>query len=312
MYSSKRTRCLRGAVFSVIFTSLTPLHANDNTDSNKFVVKSGGASLNVFTHERPEGIDPAPFIYWVQHAADVVSDYYDGFPVNEAQVDLDFFNGGGTVGGSAYGDNGARVAVTVGSYSETGDLKHDWRLVHEMVHLALPQLPQKHHWLVEGLATYLESITRARAGDLDEAYIWRGFTKGMPNGLPLASEQGLDTSRRWGSTYWGGALFCLVADVRIREATDNTKSLRDAVIGIHHAGLDHRQHTSLSPLIEIADRATGTTVLHDLYLAAGSSRWNLDLDGLWRDLGVSSDGTDIVFDDSAPLTHIRRSITRVE
>src|ERR1700679_2270819 len=70
-----------------------------------------------------------------------------------------------------------------------------------------------------------DSRTDAEPQDLD-----------MPNGEPEASSTGLDRSQTWGSTYWGGAMFCLVADVRIREQTRNRKGLQDALRGIVTAG----------------------------------------------------------------------------
>ena len=35
------------------------------------------------------------------------------------------------------------------------DLRRDWVMVHEMVHLALPDMPERYAWLSEGLAVYI-------------------------------------------------------------------------------------------------------------------------------------------------------------
>ena len=42
----------------------------------------------------------------------------------------------------------------------------DWIITHEMVHLAFPSVAEKHHWIEEGLATYVEPVARARVGQL--------------------------------------------------------------------------------------------------------------------------------------------------
>lgn len=42
-------------------------------------------------------------------------------------------------------------------------------------------------------------------------------------GLPQANDRSLDRTHTWARTYWGGALYCLVADVGIREQTDNRR-----------------------------------------------------------------------------------------
>ena len=39
-------------------------------------------------------------------------------------------------------------------------------LTHEMVHLAFPSVDDKHHWIEEGIATYVEPIARIQAGNL--------------------------------------------------------------------------------------------------------------------------------------------------
>jgi hypothetical protein len=40
----------------------------------------------------------------------------------------------------------------------------------------------------------------------------------MPKGLPQAGDQGLDNTDTWGRKYWGGAMFCLMADIEIRRS----------------------------------------------------------------------------------------------
>ena len=62
------------------------------------------------------------------------------------------------------------------------------RLTHEMVHLALPSLPDPHHWLEEGLATYVEPIARARALILTPEQAWADLVNGLPQGQPEAGD----------------------------------------------------------------------------------------------------------------------------
>ena len=54
----------------------------------------------------------------------------------------------------------------------------------------------------------------------------------MPKGLPRAGEGGMDQSPSWGRTYWGGALYCLQADIAIREQTANRVGLQTALRAI--------------------------------------------------------------------------------
>jgi hypothetical protein len=70
--------------------------------------------------------------------------------------------------------------------------------------------------------------------------MWADLVRDMPKGLPEPGDQGLDNTHTWGRTYWGGALFCFLADIEIRKQTKNEKGLQDALRGILNAGGDIR------------------------------------------------------------------------
>jgi predicted metalloprotease with PDZ domain len=172
----------------------------------------------------------------------------------------------------------------------------------------VPTVARKHRWLEEGLATYLEPVVRARGGRLPPAEAWGILLDGLPRALPQAPAPGLDQSRTWASTYWGGALFAFLADVSIRERTRNGKGLRDALRGIQAAGGSIAVRWPLERVLEEGDAATGTTALRDLH-ARMSRRIEVDLPDLWKRLGVSRRGGAVALDDAAPLARVRRGIT---
>ena len=109
-------------------------------------------------------------------------------------------------------------------------------MTHELVHTAFPDVEEEQHWIEEGIATYVEPIARVQTGELTAQKIWADMARDMPQGEPKALDQGLDHTHTWGRTYWGGALFCLAAEVRIRQASGNRKGLRDALRAIQKAG----------------------------------------------------------------------------
>jgi predicted metalloprotease with PDZ domain len=197
--------------------------------------------------------------------------------------------------------------LPVGERTNREKLADDWVLVHEMVHLGFPSLDRRHLWLEEGLATYIEPIARARVGKLKVETVWKGLLRGLPNGLPQAGDQGLDETHTWGRTYWGGALFCLLADLEIRERTKNGKSLDDALRAVVAEGGTIAVRWEIARVLEVADKATGVTVLRELYDKMAHAPYPVDLAKLWKRLGVRQDGA---FDDTAPLAAVRRSITQ--
>jgi hypothetical protein len=207
--------------------------------------------------------------------------------------------------------SGASIILNVGRAMQAEDVKDDWVLTHELTHLAFPTLLREYGWLEEGLATYIEPIARARIGALPPDEVWRGLVLGLPKGLPAPGDEGLDGTQAWGRTYWGGALFCLLADIGIREATNNAKSLDDALRGILVAGGNDAVRWDMPRALEAGDRATGAHVLVDLHAQMGLHRVEVDLPALWQKLGVRyrGRGRPLVLYDGAPLAQYRRAIT---
>jgi hypothetical protein len=241
--------------------------------------------------------------------ATAVRTYYERFPVGHLRIRIEAGEGRGAQSGTTYAHDGALIRMGVGRYSDSADLKRDWIIIHEMVHLAMPELPDQHAWLEEGLATYVEPVARVQAGQLTAETIWRDMLRDMPKGLPGAGDRGLDNTHTWGRTYWGGALFYLLADVRIRERTGNRAGLEDALRAIVAGGGSIEVGWEVRRTLAMGDRATGTDVLTQLYDEMRSTPVTPDLARLWQRLGVRLSGNGVVFDDAAPLAAIRRAIT---
>ena len=160
----------------------------------------------------------------------------------------------------------------------------------------------------EGLATYVEPIARVQAGELKPQQIWRDMVRDMHKGEPAEGDRGLDNTHTWGRTYWGGALFCLAADVEIRRQTGNKKGLQDALRAIVAAGgtIDHEW--PLDKALAIGDKATGTRVLSEQYAKWKDAPVTVDLEKLWTELGIRRNGDAVEFVDDAPLAKIRVAI----
>ena len=217
----------------------------------------------------------------------------------------------GVHSGVTYPDDDGYTHISVGADTSVAQLNDDWMLTHEMIHLAFPSMKRRHHWIEEGISVYVEPIARVQAGQLSAERMWHDVVRDMPQGEPESDDHGLDQTHTWGRTYWGGAMFCLVADVRIRQQTKNQKGLQDALRGILNAGGTINEDWEIERAFAVGDKATGTTVLTDLYREMADKPSPVDLPAMWKQLGISQESSGAVkFDPHAPLAEVRVGITR--
>jgi hypothetical protein len=248
-------------------------------------------------------------LHWVKMAAESVSTYYGRFPVPHLLLRVTPFDGTGVRHGETWGRSGGLISIHVGTQTSAKDFADDWMLTHEMIHLAFPSMADNHHWIEEGISVYVEPIARIQAGHLTAIQMWSDLIRDMPKGLPQEGDKGIDHTHTWGRTYWGGALFAFVADVEIRKQTQNKKGLEDALRAILNAGGNINEDWDLEKALRIGDQAVGVEVLMPLYEKWKDQPVNVDLPGLWNQLGISRDSQSVHLDDTASLAAIRRSIT---
>jgi hypothetical protein len=245
---------------------------------------------------------------WVSGAIGAVAGYYGRPPISRALLLL-LPTGGHGVGLSlTLGNGGAGVIAPVGQRSTAAELEGGWELIHELLHVSFPNLPREQRWFKEGMATYVEPILRARRGLITPEQAYGRLFRRMAYGLPGPFDRGLDRTPTWGRIYWGGALFCLLADVEIRTRTHNRRSLDDALRGISAEGGNVSVRWDVTQTIAVGDAATGVPVLAELYARMGQAPAEVDLEGLWKQLGVAEKGGSVVFDDTAKLAWVRRGI----
>ena len=199
--------------------------------------------------------------------------------------------------------------MVVGQHCTGTQLENDWTMTHEFLHLGFPSMPHEHNWIEEGIAVYAEPIARAQIGAMTEQQVWSGMVRDMPQGQPAAGDRGLDITHTWGRTYWGGAIFCLLADVQIRERTSNRAGLQQALRGILGAGGNIEYDWSIEDAFAAGDAAVKVPVLTELYNQMKDKAVTADLDGLWKRLGVEVGRGGVIFQADAPLAAIRRKIT---
>ena len=245
-------------------------------------------------------------IDWVKRTAEAEVNYWHGFTAPQLLLGLVPTSTKRGVGfGRTEAAGGATVMVEIGADVDQRRLFNDWVLVHELIHTAMPYVRGRATWFMEGAATYIEPIIRARAGWKTEEVVWKEWVDNMPQGMGVFAKGLSNASGR--ENYWSGALFMLMADLGIRRDTKGEKGLEDCLGGTMWNGEGSR-NVRLQDYVAACDRMTGTTVMSrllDKYYATGGP---MDLARFWRDLGVSEVGGRIVLDDSAPMAQWRKMI----
>src|SRR4029078_6130168 len=248
----------------------------------------------------------ADLVDWVNRTAMAEANFWDGVPAPGLLITAVPRPGMARVGfGRVVPGGGATMALEIGSQTERAGLYRDWVLADEFIHTAMPFVTGRASWLMEGTATWLEPIIRARAGWKPESEVWREWISEMPRGL-RGLERGGSSSRF--SVYWSGALVMLMTDLDVRRASGGKIGLEDCLRGVLQDGVRAYDRWSTGRYIGRCDALMGGQHLAEnveRYVNQGRS---FDLAGLWRDLGVSLQDGQVRFDDSAPLAALRRTL----
>lgn len=294
------------AFFSPILFLFCANAAKADDVTSTLVVGSSRIDVTIDNSQAP--ISQPDVMKWVQNAAESVTAYYGRFPVPHLTLRVISFDGSGVQHGMTWPREGGLIRIRVGSKTSPADFADDWMLTHEMIHLAFPCMADEHHWIEEGLSVYVEPIARIRAGHWTALQMWRDLVRDMPKGQPQEGDEGLDHTHTWGRTYWGGALFAFVADVRIRKQTKNKKGLEDALRGILEAGGDIREDWDIGKALKTGDQAVGVDILENLYSAWKDKPVQVDLSAMWKELGVGGFGGRLTLNEDAPLSGVRRAL----
>ncbi len=296
----------RVIVLALSLCLFLPSIASAEEPASEEVLQIGNATIHI--HLAADLPLPHPIVLeWVRRAAVAVTNYLGRYPVKELSLNIAPGGHGAVSDGVTHGAQNIRVRL--GRRAKAADLDGDWVLTHEMFHLAFPTLNDRYLWMMEGLSDYLEPVARGRVGQLTPEEVWREFVEGLPRGLPEEGDRGLDDTSNRERIYWGGNLYWLLADVRIREKTNNRYSVDDAIRAILDDGGNGDANWSLERVLKVGDKATQTTVLKDLHEELGPKPGAVDLDALWKLLGVKYNRGAITFDHTAPDASVRIAIT---
>src|ERR1700688_18309 len=133
------------------------------TGSKATTIMTPGGRIDVFVSGEGGAVTREDLNGWVSAASKSVSSYFGRYPVPHVEVRITTTEGRGIRHGRTFGSP-TRITVSIGRETTVADLKRDWIMTHEMVHLAFPSVPERHHWIEEGTATYVEPVARVQAG----------------------------------------------------------------------------------------------------------------------------------------------------
>jgi hypothetical protein len=226
---------------------------------------------------------------WVERSARAVADFYGGFPAERGMLAIVPMPTRRVGFGQVMAGGGVSIMLQVGTDVTREALSDDWVLVHELSHIGMPFLFDRGQWLMEGMATYVEPLIRARAGLRTPEWAWHELQAGMPRG----------------GIYWGGAATLLAADLAMRKATGGQRGfehcLRAVLWRYGNASLRWR----VQQFVEACDAAIGAPVLAEF-----AGQREVDLPVIWRELGVEPAGEGVRLRDDAPGAKWRDAILR--
>lgn len=291
-----------------------PTQSSINQDSRQ-IISVGNSQFFFTVAAGPLSVSKADLALYVRDAARAVAAYYGTFPVRKTMIKfIPSDDDGIGLGTSTYNDEDdyGVVEINVGENTSRRDLRSSWTLTHELMHLGFPVVSHHKRWLSEGIATYAEPIGRMRIGNLSPEEVWGDLLDNLPKGLPRQGDGGLRSARNFDRIYWGGALYCLLADVEIRRRTNNRLGLEDALRSIAKQGGTAASDWDAEDAVAAGDKGLGISVLQPLYTKMGEQPISIDVPLYMRKLGVIKSGGAITFDDRAPLAAIRRAIDGTE
>jgi hypothetical protein len=297
-------------------------------DIRRRAVPVGGARLDLAILGAPLAMGDDGIATFVGESASCVAAVLGRFPVDATVFIVPVPDASSVVFGRVMSLAGASVVLLVGDGTPLASAHGEWVVVHELFHLGTPSFVGEGHWLEEGLATYYEPVARARAGWMTEAALWTHFAREMPRGLrapgdPLDLEDRDDID----ATYWGGALFALLADVNLRAASLSRaasladagpagRSLDDVLRAVLAREGDGTHASRVAAFLKDGDEATDSHELTAVYASWAVRGENPDLEALWRELGVTGvdalragSKVEVVLRDDAPWAAVRRAIS---
>ncbi|ALS99119.1 hypothetical protein [Lacimicrobium alkaliphilum] len=145
---------------------------------------------------------------------------------------------------------------------------NDWTLYHELSHLALPYLGDRHAWFAEGFASFMQYQIMHRAGLLQQSPAQWYMDKLGPHRRWYKSDYSVTevanrllTQGKYPAAYWGSAWFFVMAD----EQLVKQKGIRLTTLIANYQHCCRLQDNTLKQVLTSLDTLSDTDLFTQLY-----------------------------------------------
>jgi len=265
-------------------------------------------------------LDASITLAWLESGLEAAKSILGGLPQERGQVIVIPLSSGDrpVARGRVSRAGGISMILGMSTQQEEDAYKTDGLIAHEFIHWLHPPVAPDHRWLPEGLATYYQYIGMARAGHMSPEEAWKRFMEDLDDGLwDRRPGTVLDLARRMNRdgganfVYWASAAMMLIADVSLREGSDNEFSLDHALAEWAQCCMDSRRSADGRDVMDQMDELIeGQAIFRALYDDHVLSVGFPDIEALLKQLGLPQPGEDFELNDEAPLAPIRQAIMR--
>lgn len=282
-----------------------------------------GATLRVRLPQTEPSLDQQLILDWLRATATDVTLTYGRFPNPSAQVIVipitqsRWGSERAVPFGRVIRDGGETIELFVNHDRPIDEFLGDWTATHEFSHLMLPYIGREQRWISEGFAQYYQNVLLARAGAYEQTEAWQKLYAGLARGRASrpelspneAAARGVRDARM--KVYWAGAAIALMADVALRERSNNRETLDSTLERLQLCCLPSERVWSGPELFATLDTLVDEPLFMALYRRYADTIGFPDVSELLERLGVHVSGNSVRLREHAELAGVRGAITEV-